>query len=115
MVEGLLAAADRSEGRLPELFLGLARSDVATPVPYPTSCSPQAWSAASPLLLLRVLLGLEPDVPAGVVRVAPMLPPATSTLDVRGLRLWDGRFDVRCRGGQVDVSGLPDGRRAELA
>ena len=32
-----------------------------------------------------------------------------------GLRLWDGRFDVRCRGGQVDVSGLPDGRRAELA
>jgi glycogen debranching enzyme len=115
MVEGLLAAADRSEGRLPELFLGLARSDVATPVPYPTSCSPQAWSAASPLLLLRVLLGLEPDVPAGIVRVAPMLPPATSTLDVRGLRLWDGRFDVRCRGGQVDVSGLPDGRRAEVA
>ena len=115
MVEGLLAAADRSEGRLPELFLGLARSDVATPVPYPTSCSPQAWSAASPLLLLRALLGLEPDVPGGVVRVAPMLPPATSTLDVRGLRLWDGRFDVRCRSGQVDVSGLPVGLRAEVA
>ena len=38
----------------------------------------------APLLLLRVLLGLEPDVPAGVVRLAPMLPPATSTLDVRG-------------------------------
>jgi glycogen debranching enzyme len=115
MVEGLLAAADRSEGRLPELFLGVARADVATPVPYPTSCSPQAWSAASPLLLLRVLLGLEPDVPAGVVRVAPMLPPDMSTLDVRGLRLWDGRFDVRCRGDQVDVSGLPNGRRVDLA
>ena len=115
MVEGLLAAADRSEGRLPELFLGLARSDVATPVPYPTSCSPQAWSAASPLLLLRALLGLEPDVPGGVVRVAPTLPPATSTLDVRGLRLWDGRFDVRCRGGQVELSGLSVGLRAEIA
>ena len=115
MVEGLLAAADRSEGRLPELFLGLARSDVATPVPYPTSCSPQAWSAASPLLLLRALLGLEPDVPGGVVRVAPTLPPATSTLDVRGLRLWDGRFDVRCRSGQVEVSGLSVGLRAEVA
>lgn len=114
MVDGLLAAADRSEGRLPELFLGLARADVATPVPYPTSCSPQAWSAASPLLLLRVLLGLDPDVPAGVVRLAPTLPPSTSTLEVRGLRLWDGRFDVCCRGDQVDVSGLPGGRRLAL-
>ena len=76
---------------------------------------PQAWSAASPLLLLRALLGLEPDVPSGVVRVAPMLPPATSTLDVQGLRLWDRRFGVRCRGDQVDVGGLPEGCRVEPA
>ena len=33
MVEGLLDAADRSDGRLPELFLGLARDDVGIPVP----------------------------------------------------------------------------------
>jgi glycogen debranching enzyme len=111
MVEGLLEAADRSEGRLPELFLGLAREDVAIPVPYPTSCSPQAWSAASPLLLLRVLLGLDPDVPAGVVGVAPQLPPETATLEVLGLRLWDTRFDVLCHGDQIEVRGLPDGLR----
>jgi glycogen debranching enzyme len=111
MVEGLLDAADQSDGRLPELFLGLARDDVGIPVPYPTSCSPQAWAAAAPLLLLRVLLGLAPDVPAGVVRVEPALPPGTDTLDVRGVRLWDGRFDVRCRSGRVDVVGLPAGLR----
>ncbi len=30
------------------------------PVQYPTACSPQAWSTAAPLLLLRTMLGLEP-------------------------------------------------------
>ncbi|HET9600942.1 MAG TPA: glycogen debranching N-terminal domain-containing protein [Acidimicrobiales bacterium] len=107
LVEGLLDAADRSDGRLPELFLGLARDDVPAPVPYPTSCSPQAWSAASPLLLLRALLGLAPDVPRGQMVVRPSLPPTTDTLDVRGLRLWDCRFDVRWHRGSLEVSGLP--------
>jgi glycogen debranching enzyme len=111
MVEGLLAAADQSDGRLPELFLGLARDDVPIPVPYPTSCSPQAWSAAAPLLLLRVLLGLAPDVPAGVVGIAPVLPPGTSTLEVRGVRLWNDRFDIRCQNGSVRVDGLRAGLR----
>ena len=112
LIRGLLDAADRSGGRLPELFLGLARSDVGAPVDYPTSCSPQAWSAASPLLLLRLLLGLEPDVPAGRVVVNPRLPESTSMLEVRGLRLWDSRFDVLCRGGEVDIRGLPESLEA---
>ena len=50
-------------GRLPELFCGFDRSDYAAPVPYPTSCSPQAWAAASPVLLLRTLLRLDPACP----------------------------------------------------
>jgi glycogen debranching enzyme len=114
MVDGLLAAADRSDGRLPELFLGLSRDDVPSPVAYPTSCSPQAWSAASPLLLLRVLLGLAPDVPGGEVRIQPALPPTTSTLELRGLRLWDTRFDIICRNGTVEVRGLPQGVKAHV-
>jgi glycogen debranching enzyme len=110
VLEGLLAAADHSDGRLPELFLGLDRHDVGIPVSYPTSCSPQAWSAASPLLLLRVLLGLDPDVPAGSVRVAPTTPEGMDRLVVRGLRLWDGHVDVTCRDAAAQVS-LPDGLR----
>jgi len=35
-------AVEAFDGRLPELFCGFARSELATPVPYPTSCSPQA-------------------------------------------------------------------------
>jgi glycogen debranching enzyme len=108
ILEGLLAAADHSDGRLPELFLGLDRRDVGIPVSYPTSCSPQAWSAASPLLLLRVLLGLEPDVPAGSVRVTPALSPGMDRLVLRGVRLWDGELDVACRDGASEVK-LPTG------
>jgi glycogen debranching enzyme len=107
LIAGLLDAADRADGRLSELFLGLSREDVANPVPYPTSCSPQAWSAASPLLLLRVLLGLHPDVPRGRVAVAPALPPETAWLQASGLRLWDATFDVACDDGGCSVSGLP--------
>jgi glycogen debranching enzyme len=57
--------------RLPELFCGFDRSEFGYPVPYPTSCSPQAWAAAAPFLLLRSVLGFEPDVPAGKVYLDP--------------------------------------------
>ncbi len=117
ILEGLLAAADHTDGRLPELFLGLDRQDVGIPVSYPTSCSPQAWSAASPLLLLRVLLGLEPDVPSGAVRVEPHLPAGMDRLVLRGLRLWEARRrrDLpgrRCRG---QPAGRAASRRASNA
>jgi glycogen debranching enzyme len=62
---GLLSAADALGGRLPELFAGLTIEEMPVPVRYPTSCSPQAWASASPLLLVRAFLGLEPCRPAG--------------------------------------------------
>lgn len=48
--EALLDAAGPT-GRLPELFGGFDRARTIRPVPYPTSCAPQAWSAGAPLLL----------------------------------------------------------------
>ncbi|MGH8919886.1 MAG: amylo-alpha-1,6-glucosidase, partial [Actinomycetes bacterium] len=59
VVMALLDAAVGHGGRLPELYSGLDRTDLATVVSYPTSCSPQAWAAAAPLLGLRVLLRLD--------------------------------------------------------
>jgi glycogen debranching enzyme len=47
--------------RLPEVFAGYRRGRTSFPVEYPTASSPQAWATGTPLLLLRVLLGLEPD------------------------------------------------------
>jgi glycogen debranching enzyme len=56
----MLEAAAHSGFRLPEVFAGYPRSDTGFPVRYPTACSPQAWAAGTPLLLLRVLLDLQP-------------------------------------------------------
>ena len=56
-------AAGHFGHRLPELFCGFARTDYPVPVPYPTSCSPQAWAAAAPLQLLHTLLRFTPNSP----------------------------------------------------
>jgi len=56
----ILEAAAYFDHRLPEVFAGYPRSDTRFPVRYPTACSPQAWAAGTPLLLLRVLLDLQP-------------------------------------------------------
>ncbi len=39
--------------------------------PYPAACRPQAWSAAAAGALVQALLGLDVDVPAGLVRIEP--------------------------------------------
>jgi glycogen debranching enzyme len=56
----ILEAATYFDWRLPEVFAGYARSVTHFPVEYPTASSPQAWATGTPLLLLRVILGLEP-------------------------------------------------------
>ncbi|GAA4161311.1 glycogen debranching N-terminal domain-containing protein [Gryllotalpicola daejeonensis] len=61
VVDGVLDAARSFGGRLPELFCGFDRAEKPVPVPYPTSCSPQAWASAVPFELLRISLGLSPS------------------------------------------------------
>ena len=84
--DGLLSAAEQFDWRLPELYGGMDTTADGSPLPYPAACSPQAWSAGAPLLLLRSALGLEPDVPAGTVRIRPTLA-VGETLRVQGVRL----------------------------
>lgn len=55
LTDGLVAAAARHAYRLPEVLAGYDRSATAGPVPYPHSCSPQAWAAATPLALRTAL------------------------------------------------------------
>jgi len=108
LAASLLAAAQASGGRLPELFAGLGPEAIGVPVPYPASCSPQAWASASPLLVLRALLGLEPDVPTGVVRLDPALDPGCH-LRVEGIPLGGATVSVEVDGDAVAVRGLPAG------
>ena len=59
-------------------------SELPIPVGYPTSCSPQAWAAASPLLCLRTLLRFDPWVPYGKTWLAPMVPAGDRVAAGRG-------------------------------
>ena len=61
IIVALLDAAAHFQHRLPEVFAGFERGFSGFPVEYPTACSPQAWASATPLLLIRIALGLEPD------------------------------------------------------
>jgi glycogen debranching enzyme len=108
VTEGLLGSAPFFTYRLPELFGGFSAAEYAFPVPYLTACSPQAWAAGTPLLLLRAFLGLEPNVPEGVVYVNPQLPGDLS-LEIRGVPIGGGRLSVRAVGADAFVTEVPPG------
>ena len=101
VIDALLDVASHHDGRLPELISGLSRDEHAVPAPYPTSCIPQAWAAASPLLFLRVMLGLDVDVPEGRVGLDPRLPGSVERLVAQRLAVGPGRLDVTVDAGGV--------------
>jgi glycogen debranching enzyme len=108
----LLEAADRFNGRLPELFCGLDRSRYPEPVPYPASCSPQAWASAAPVQLIRTLLRFDPGLPWDEVWLAPTLPPQDTRFYFDNVPFsGDGRLSIHIDGDSVSVRGLPQNIR----
>ena len=107
VIMGMIDAGVSQNGRLPELFAGLDRAEFPGVVSYPTSCSPQAWAAASPLLFLRTLLRLDPWVPHGKVWMCPVLPEEIGELKVERIPLAGRRVSVHVHDGNVKVDGLP--------
>jgi glycogen debranching enzyme len=109
IASGLLDAADAFAGRLPELFCGFDRSEFSEPVPFPTSCSPQAWAAAAPLHLMRSLLRFDPWVPRGKAWLAPAFPPGFPDFTLQNLPLAGSRLSLTVVDGDVvDLQGVPD-------
>ena len=106
LAEGLLAASSHFSYELPELFSGISRSEISHPVGYPTSSSPQAWAAAVPIYLTEQLLGIRPDLPAGRVEVAPLLPEHIE-LEVEGLRMGDGVLSLHVEGRRARFLEVP--------
>jgi glycogen debranching enzyme len=106
---GLVDAGVMQGSRLPELFSGISREQLPVPVSYPTSCSPQAWAAAAPLLLIRTLLRFDPWVPHGKVWLAPALPFEIEWLRVERIPLAGSRVNIEVEGDHVSLEGLPPG------
>jgi glycogen debranching enzyme len=97
VLDGLFAAAEHlKRQRLPELFCGNARGDREFLVQYPVSCSPQAWASGSFFMLIQAVLGLDPEVPAGLLRIRnPCLPPLLRRLVLRDMRIGHSLVSLR--------------------
>jgi glycogen debranching enzyme len=81
--------------RLPELFCGLERRTGEGPTLYPVACSPQAWAAAAPFLLIQSCLGLRIEGSRNrVVFERPCLPEGIPQLSIRGLRVGAASVDL---------------------
>jgi glycogen debranching enzyme len=105
VIEGQLAVAAHHGGALPELFAGFGREELGVPAGYPTSCSPQAWAAAAPLLWLRTLLRLDPWATHGQVWLEPHLLPSMRRLRVQGVSIAGRSLTIEVDGSEVDVVG----------
>jgi glycogen debranching enzyme len=88
----ILEAATYFDWRLPEVFAGYSRLLTRFPVAYPTASSPQAWATGAPLMLLRVLLGLEAE--GDRLTSDPVMPPQIAELSLHGIRGVFGEADV---------------------
>ncbi|GAA1955833.1 glycogen debranching N-terminal domain-containing protein [Nocardioides panacihumi] len=108
VVTALLDAAGHFGHRLPELFSGFDRDDFPSPVPYPTSCSPQAWAAATPLSFLRTLLRFDPDARREQIVCAPSVPDQYLPLGVHGLRIDGLRLTIDVTAGGWLMDGVGD-------
>ena len=104
IVRAMLDCAPFFDYRLPEHFAGYDRRGDEPPVSVPASARPQAWAAATPMLLLRALLGIEPDPATGVLRAsADELPAWAEGIALAGVPAFGRRWDVRVQGGAAGV------------
>jgi len=107
VASALFEAARHFGWSLPEVFAGYDRAETPFPIGYPTAARPQAWAAGTPLLLLRLLLGLEPDTANGRLDTLPGAKPFDhAPLALRG---------VQALGRSWDVSSSPAGIGIEAA
>jgi glycogen debranching enzyme len=104
--KGLFDAASYMDlRRLPELYCGFQRGRQRGPTLYPVACSPQAWAAGTPLLLLQSSLGLEFDPDRNEILLRkPRLPQFLEEVTLRNLRLGQSVVDLMLRRHGNDVS-----------
>lgn len=101
----LLEAARFFDWSLPEVFAGYKRGETPFPIAYPTAARPQAWAAGTPVLLLRLLLGLEPDPATRELRTtAAGAPEWLDGLELQGVRAFGRSWDVAVADGRVTVT-----------
>jgi glycogen debranching enzyme len=102
----LIEAAGHFDWSLPEVFAGYARDETPFPIAYPTAARPQAWAAGTPILLVRILLGIEPDRERQrlVSTVTDELPSWLDGLRIEGVRAYGHTWTVAVERGRVTIA-----------
>ena len=102
----LIEAAAHFDWSLPEVFAGYARDETPFPIAYPTAARPQAWAAGTPILLVRILLGIEPDRERQrlVSTVTDELPSWLDGLRIEGVRAYGRTWTVAVERGHVTIA-----------
>jgi glycogen debranching enzyme len=78
--------------RLPELFCGFKRPAYHGPTPYPTSCSPQAWSSGVVFEVLKAFTGIRGDATKNQISFEyPQLPEWLDWIEITNLGI-NGKF-----------------------
>jgi glycogen debranching enzyme len=105
IIRRALNAAGHFGWQLPEVFAGFPRTDTPFPIAYPTAARPQAWAAGSPVLLVQLLLGLQPDHRRHVLETVapPELPSWAGSLRLAGVRAFDRSWNVHLDDGHVRI------------
>jgi glycogen debranching enzyme len=103
----MLNAARHFDWQLPEVFAGIPRAETPFPIAYPTAARPQAWAAGTPVLLLQILLGLQPDRARQQLDTAveAELPSWAGTIRLTGVRAFERPWNVLLENGHVRVEG----------
>jgi glycogen debranching enzyme len=106
MIRQMLTAARHFDYQLPEVFAGMPRTETRFPIAYPTAARPQAWAGGTPVLLLQLLLGLQPDRRQSTLESnAPQgLPAWAGSLRLSGVRAFERAWEIRLEEGTVRVS-----------
>ncbi|WP_054954901.1 amylo-alpha-1,6-glucosidase [Paenibacillus dakarensis] len=95
VISGLLKASEHFEyQRLPELFCGYD-AELGYPVPYPTTCSPQAWAAATSIVFVQAMLGLYPNAANKEIVLSPFLIEGMNELKAEHIAIGEGHLSVR--------------------
>ena len=106
IIRRVIEASAHFDHQLPEVFAGFPRSDTPFPIAYPTAARPQAWAAGTPVLLLQLLLGIQPDRPSQTLTTVapPGLPSWAGSLRLSGVRAFDRTWTITLEDGVVTVA-----------
>lgn len=108
ILSDVFEAANHFNMRLPELYCGFPRVAGQSPVPYPVACLPQAWSSATPFMLLQASLGVRIDGQRNEIHVErPTLPIGIESLTVQGLPINDAHINLEFHRLGADVVVAP--------